>query len=168
MSIKVSIKNKNSTLRHLNLTQIYNEIEVQCGDSIYIDEEKKNLQFECINDDLKLFFNHGKSVLLKNFVKLLCENPNKDIPAQFNDMSILNSTTTLLEFVKSDLFDEEYCIKDFNTLQNILKPQKNEEKVPNLLHKSVKFQYEKATTVLIGNETFEQYRENDLTIYICT
>lgn len=169
MSIKISIKEKNSNTRNLDLTNPYNEIVVLYGDWIFVDEIKTNIQFEIINtDDLKLFFSNGCVVVFKNLVKLLIENPNENIPAQFNDMSILNSTTTKLEFVKSDLFDDEYSIKDFKTLQNIIQPKKLEVNGVNLLHKSVKFQYEKATTVQIDNETFDCYCEEDLTIYIYT
>lgn len=169
MSIKISIKDKNSNKKNLDLTNHYNEIVVSCGDWIFVDEVKNNIQFEIINNnDLKLFFNNNCVVLFKDLVKLLIENPNENIPAQFNDMSILNSTTTKLEFIKSDLFDDEYCIKDFKILQNIIQPKKREENGVNLLHKSVKFQYEKATTVQIENETFDRYCEEDLTIYIYT
>ncbi|MFA6789055.1 MAG: hypothetical protein WCR15_05170, partial [Arcobacteraceae bacterium] len=148
MSIKISIKDKNSNTRNLELSNPYNEIVVEYGDCIFVDEVKNNLQFDSLNDiDLKLFFNNNCTVVLKNLIKLLIENPNEDIPAQFNDMSILNAITTQLEFVKSDLFDESCCIKDFQTLHNIIQPKKHEESSLHLLHKSVRFQYEKAKTV---------------------
>ncbi len=169
MSIKISIKDKNSNTRNLELINPYNEIVVEYGDCIFVDEVKSNLQFDSLNDiDLKLFFNNNCTVVLKNLIKLLIENPNENIPAQFNDMSILNTITTQLEFVKSDLFDESYCIKDFQTLHNIIQPKKHEDTPLNLLHKSVRFQYEKAKTVHIQNETFDTYNEENLTIYIYT
>lgn len=166
MSLQIIIKDKNLEKRVFEVSDIYLEIPIECGDWIFIDEVKNNIHFEVLNEDLKLHFNNECVVVLKNVVKLLMQNPDTTIPAQFNDTTLLDAVTTKLEFVKNDLFDEAYFIKDFQMLNTLLNIKKQDEEVINTLHKSVKFQYDKQATIEVNNEVFDVYSEENLTIFI--
>jgi hypothetical protein len=83
-------------------------------------------------------------------------------------MGLINQLSTKLEFVKSDLFDEEYLIKDIQKLYQLLSVKSQEKISSNVLNKSIKFQYEKVETLEVENETFEVYKEDDFTIYLRT
>lgn len=166
MGLQIIIKDKNLNKQVFNVNDVYSEISVECGDLVSIDEVKSAVVFEVLNNDLKLSFNNGCVVVLINLIKLLTENPNGHIAGQFNDTTLLNAVTTKLEFVKSDLFDESYFIKDMAMLNTFLTLKKEDTEVINTLHKSVKFQYDKQAVLEINNEKFDVYSEENLTIFI--
>jgi hypothetical protein len=168
MSIKIVIKDKNLTVKEHKVVERYYECVIDYGDWIFIEESQKNVKFETENEDLLLLFSSDDTIVLKSLVKCLKENPNENIPAQFSDMGLINQLSTKLEFLKNDLFDEEYFIKDIDKLNSLLNGKSQEKVTASVLNKSVKFQYEKQETIEVENETFEVYKEDDFTIYLCT
>ncbi|MFA7570308.1 MAG: hypothetical protein WCY75_03550 [Sulfurimonadaceae bacterium] len=168
MSIKIVIKDKNLTVKEHKVVERYYECVIDYGDWIFIEESQKNVKFETENEDLLLLFSSDDTIVLKSLVKCLKENPNENIPAQFSDMGLINQLSTKLEFVKNDLFDEEYFIKDIDKLNSLLNGKSQEKVTASVLNKSVKFQYEKQETLEVENETFEVYKEGDFIIYLRT
>lgn len=168
MSIKIVIKDKNLTVKEHKVVERYYECVIDYGDWIFIEESQKNVKFETENEDLLLLFSSDDTIVLKSLLKRLKENPNENIPAQFSDMGLINQLSTKLEFVKNDLFDEEYFIKDIDKLNSLLNGKSQEKVTASVLNKSVKFQYEKQETLEVENETFEVYKEGDFTIYLRT
>jgi hypothetical protein len=168
MSTKIVIKDKKLNLKEQRVVEQYYEIMIDYGDWIFIDESQKNVKVEIENEDLILLFPSDDKIVLKALIKCLKENPSENIPAQFSDMGLINQLSTKLEFVKSDLFDEEYLIKDIQKLYQLLSVKSQEKISSSVLNKSIKFQYEKVETLEVENETFEVYKEDDFTIYLCT
>jgi len=168
MSIKIVIKDKNLTVKEHKVVERYYECVIDYGDWIFIEESQKNVKFETENEDLLLLFSSDDTIVLKSLLKCLKENPNENIPAQFSDMGLINQLSTKLEFLKNDLFDEEYFIKDIDKLNSLLNGKSQEKVTASVLNKSVKFQYEKQETIEVENETFEVYKEGDFTIYLRT
>lgn len=168
MSIKIVIKDKNLTVKEHKFVERYYECVIDYGDWIFIEESQKNVKFETENEDLLLLFSSDDTIVLKSLIKCLKENPNENIPAQFSDMGLINQLSTKLEFLKNDLFDEEYFIKDIDKLNSLLNGKSQEKVTASVLNKSVKFQYEKQEMLEVENETFEVYKEGDFTIYLRT
>jgi hypothetical protein len=168
MSIKIVIKDKNLTVKEHKVVERYYECVIDYGDWIFIEESQKEVKFEIENEDLLLIFPSDDKIILKSLIKCLQENPNENIPAQFSDMGLINQLSTKLEFVKNDLFDESYLVKNIQQLQALLSAKSQEKITASVLNKSVKFQYEKQETLEVENETFEVYKEGDFTIYLRT
>lgn len=168
MSTKISVKDKNTHLKEHTIVEKYCEIMVDYGDVVFVEESKNNICFEIKNDDLKLILNSEETIVLKEFIKLLKANPNENFPAQFSDISLLNQLSTKLEFVKNDLFDDDYLIKDFQKLQELIGIKPIEIKNDNEIKKSIKFQYEKKETIEVEEESFEVYKDGDFQIYLRT
>lgn len=166
MGIQIRIKDKNGNKKLFDVNDVYSEIGIECGDWIYVDEVKSSIAFDVINTDLKLTFSNGCAVVLLNLIQLFMENPNGNIAGQFNDIALLNAVTTKLEFLKSDLFDDAYCIEDITLLNTVVKIKQSEEEKLNMLEKSVKFQYDKQTELEVKNEKFDVYAQENLTIFI--
>lgn len=166
MSTKIWVKDKNTNLKEHTIVEKYCEIVVDSGDLVFVDESKHNIVFEIKNNDLKLILNGDDIIVLKEFIRLLKENPNENFPAQFSDKSLLNQLSTKLEFVKNDLFDMDCLIKDFQKLQELIGIKPIETKNENELHKSIKFQYVKQNSIEVDGESFDVYKEGDFQIYL--
>ncbi|MFA7083783.1 MAG: hypothetical protein WC141_04525 [Arcobacteraceae bacterium] len=166
MSIKISIKDKNLTVKEQKTVEKYGEIKVDYGDWVFIDETKNNIAIEVYNEDLKLTCNTLDVIVLIDFIKLLQANPSENIPKQFNDLNLINQLTTKLEFLKSDLFDDEYLIKDLKSLEKLTETKPEEEKNKNTLQKSITFQYEQKNSIEVANESFEVYEKEDFKIFL--
>lgn len=168
MPIKITIKDKNLMIKEHKRVEHYYECVIDYGDWIFVEESQKNVKFEIDKNDLVLIFSSDDKIVLKSLVTCLKENPNENIPAQFSDMSLINQLSTKLEFIKNDLFDDEYLIKDITKLNSLVSLKSQEKTTASILNRSVKFQYEKQETIEVENETFEVYKEDDFTIYLCT
>lgn len=166
MSIKILVKDKNLEIKEQKVVEKYGEIRASCGDRIFIDEIVKNIEVELLNEDIKLTNATSDEVLLINFLTLLKQNPSEDIPKQFNDINLLNQLSTKLEFLKNDLFDDKYLIKDLNSLNKLVKKESQEKKNENILQKSILFQYDKKKSIEVAKESFEVYEKEDFKIFL--
>ncbi len=164
--MKIEVKNIYQQKKEYFITNEYQEITVEYGDFIFVYENKNSVNFYIKDDDLKLSFLNHKKVVLKNFIKLIQENHTQEIAPQFNDLSLLDKFITKLEFTKSSLFDEEFCIKDINTLNKVIENGQTNQKMNTVLYKSIKFQTKKQDNIKIEEEEFECYRADNFQIFI--
>ncbi len=165
MSVKIIIKNRNNQSKEYIVSQNVEEVFVERGDDIFVTQGINNIKLEIVNNDLKIIFTNNKIVLLKDFVKLLEENPIQDIAPQFNDLLLLNQLTTKIEFMKSSLFDVDCNIVKKDDLEHLMKNEK-EEKVEQLSHKSIKFLANKQSNIKIEDEEFEYYLQDNFKVFI--